>query len=138
MAEEGEKHQEGFVPKSAPGKGPDTVAHQIATDIARGIHPEDIMWEINTIDPDLSGEALRQLQIETLIKAAGIRATEQLKDNYNSRDLPIPSIKNIIRTYQDAFHRCDLHIDDSDAERLLKSGIEFYKTLAEFRTKEAQ
>lgn len=119
---------------------PDNVAHRLATSIAIGEHSWDVISLVKEIAPDLPEEKLKELQVEMLVKAAGITATEELVDTHNGV-IPIPSDKDIIDTYGNVLVNDHLLIDYSaenglhKAKELVRKGLKYYKMLHKVSSK---
>lgn len=83
---------------------PNTVALDIAVRIAQGAHPREVLDKVKALGPDLPKEKLEKLQVEILIKAAGITSTEQLT-NHQGQLIPKLKDKDIQEIYQQAVEK---------------------------------
>ena len=112
---------------------PNTVALDIAVMIAQGAHPHEVLDKVKALGPDLPKEKLEKLQVEILIKAAGITSTEQLT-NHQGQLTPKRRDKDIELIYQRAISE-NFDIRFHEAEKLVKNGIKFYKILSQFNSR---
>ena len=99
------------------------LAYKLTVDIGSGMHSHDALDKIGQfVNPGLSQEELKKMQIRALIGAAIITSKEQLTDS-QGRAIPRKRREDIIFIYERPLIE-NFKIYPEEAKRILKMGME--------------